>query len=255
MSNPLSGQIKDILYRKINIRELESDIYNGTDSEYTVRTADVHSAIGILVSRLTMFSDWNENFYNFSSNNSPGERRRYDRLFYFIMENCNKQLMIALKESCEFIKDYASEFFSKEKVVMSLLNWINFGLSMVVCLILIPYLYKALQNIVKIILLFFSIDKELINEKIKDYEKAKKDIVTHFSKIKKSFQITNFSVERITASKFEQKEEEKKEIQKPIDIIENIQDENAELNNEVDIMKIKEEADNKAKIDNILKER
>lgn len=259
MASSLAEKIKDTLYKKISLYELESDTYDADQKEYTVRTTDVHSAIGILIGKLTLLSDWNENAYDIFDRISTEERKPYDRLFYFVMENCNKDLMKALEESCSFINTYATGFFSDEQFLMNLLNWLNFGISMFVCLVLIPYLYRAQQNIVKIIMLFLSINKEVIKKKIEDYEDARDEIVANFSKIKKAFQQTNFNVERISIARPESKEEQKHNESlpeaNPMSSSEISNEENAPLNDNTDMIKSAEILENKTKVNAILSER
>lgn len=256
IASSLSDRIRDTLYKRINLYELESEAYDAGQNKYTVRTTDVHSAMGVLVGRLTLLDDWNEEAYNIYERMDKETKKPYERLFYFVMENCNKDLMAALEESCDFIKGHAENYFDSEEFIMSLLNWLNFGISMLVCIVLVPYLYRAQQNIVKIIVLFFNIDKAAIEAKIEDYMKVRAEIVTHFSKIRRSFLQTNFVVEKISASKHEGKEEAKQSSQEAGAVgTEDALDEDTALNKEADTMESMHMKENQMKIERILSER
>ena len=63
-------------------------------------------------------------------------------------------------------------------------------------LTLIPYIYRAQQTIVKIVILFLDISHKEIVDKIENYEKMKNQINAHFTQIKNFFNETKFGVEQ-----------------------------------------------------------
>ena len=76
-------------------------------------------------------------------------------------------------------------------------------------MVVIPFIYRAQQNIVKIVLLFLNIPRKEILAKINSFEKMKQQIDAHFMQIKKFFGSINFLIEQ-------HKEENKKEAKKSV---------------------------------------
>ena len=155
------------------------------------------------------------------------ERNPYERVFYFVMRNCNENLMKSLEEAYEFIAVYAENFFEDKSFILNLLNFVIYGISLLVSIVLIPFIYKARKNMLEIIVLFLNIDKESIQTKLGEYANARKGIVTFFEKIKKEFGYINFDVEQKYKGN---KTEEPKQSNANLNQIENINKGNNENN-------------------------
>ena len=187
--------MNSIIYKRINIYELPDGYYSTDIVTPMTRIADCHSAIGILIGKLTSFSDFDTIIYN-NTNASKGEVYRFERLFYFIKKNCNSDLLAAVQESCEYVITHSANFFKNEKNAIILLNWIIYGIVIIACIILIPYIYKTQRVIIEIMILFMKIDKAEIRRKIDDYEKLAQKINNHFDKIRNEFWKTKFTIEK-----------------------------------------------------------
>jgi len=205
VSNPLSHIVRDSLYKKINLYELSAGAYADEDEKSTFRETDLHSAIGILIGKLTTLEELSLDFekdYRFL----PIEQiEKYERMFYFVRKNCNSDLSYAIEDACKDIENECVTFFNDEEFATELLNWIIFGVAIVSSIILMPFIYRAQQNIIQIIILFLNIDKGDIKKKIEHYESMRKKIDSHFSRIKRFFWNTNFTVDKLdTKGKNEQ---------------------------------------------------
>ena len=210
MSNKLSKVVNHILYRKINIYELEDGAYSIENDKYFIREIDVHSAIGILVGKLTLFEGLTREIYE-KYNDLPLEQiQSYERLFYFVKINCNAELYDALEDACTFIKIYANDLTTSEEFTTQLLNYIILGVAIISCIILMPYIYRAQQSILKILILFLNIKEEEITKKIKHYNEILQKINTHFKKIEEEYKTIDFQVDKSRFARVETEEKKEK---------------------------------------------
>ncbi len=80
------------------------------------------------------------------------------------------------------------------------MNWTLFCLGLISVAVVIPFIYRAQHNIVKIVLLFLGIPRKEIVAKIAGYQRMKQQIDAHFMQIKKLYAKTNFCLDQQTAS-------------------------------------------------------
>eukprot|EP00826_Nyctotherus_ovalis_P005574 TRINITY_DN11265_c0_g1_i9.p1 TRINITY_DN11265_c0_g1~~TRINITY_DN11265_c0_g1_i9.p1 ORF type:complete len:259 (-),score=103.19 TRINITY_DN11265_c0_g1_i9:976-1752(-) len=196
IGNKLSEEMNHILYRKINLYELEDGAVDTDIDRDSKRETDAHSAVGVLVGKLTLFEDFTEDIYGKYNELSLEQVQAYERLFYFVKKNCNGEFYYVIEDSCSFIRDYAGDMSASEEFTAHLLNYIILGVAIASALVLMPYTYRAQQSILEILILFLNIDKKEIKQKIEHYKKMLKDINTHFKKIKEQFRKTEFTIDR-----------------------------------------------------------
>ena len=107
----MSKLIESYLTKKLELHELGINSWMNDSTKVTVRTTDSHAAIGLLVSKLSIFEDVTYQMaVNFSSMPIT-EYSAYERAFYFAITNCNGQLREIVEETCVYMKDYSANFF------------------------------------------------------------------------------------------------------------------------------------------------
>lgn len=196
VSNKLTDTMSYLLYRKINLYELEDGAVDTDIGRDSKRETDTHSAVGVLVGKLTLFEDFTEDIYGRYNDLSLEQVQAYERLFYFVKKNCNGELYDVIEDSCTFIRTYAEDMSASEEFTAHLLNYIILGVAIASALVLMPYTYRAQQSILEILILFLSIDKREIKQKIEHYRNMLKDVNTHFKKVKEEFRKTEFAIDR-----------------------------------------------------------
>lgn len=122
-------------------------------------------------------------------------------------------------------------------------------MALIACVVLIPFIYQAQRNVVEIISLFFNINHEEIIEKIRHFDNMKSEINSHFGKIQKFFNDTNFNIE-IREAKVKKNNGEKKEDKNPESA--NKEDEEIKDDESVDLT---EKLARKLRVEEITKER
>ncbi len=112
IANSMASVIEDKLYQPIVTSELGIDAWMNDSSHVANRSTDLHTAISLLVSKLSIFSDLTPTVVVSFGDMTISEYSVYERAFYFGITNCNGNIRVAAVDTCDALKNYYKDMFS-----------------------------------------------------------------------------------------------------------------------------------------------